>query len=254
MVWLMLLLLAILGGPPVNAQPYLKGGVEHSERLAPLDNRLQKGKVFDPGRFGQAAPTYQWYKIPDWLAGLWYTTKETSQLRSLQTGVVTSHQYPRHDKHLFGMQQDASGSIWHCVVLPRRHVVSAEPFVEYRLETARGFPTITADEVATVYRFAAVQVDEATGLIIDAHQQESIMRIRPVDGNRLEVLGSLRTYDHEGIPQSEGRTYLTFFRAKPYSEVPTYRNEDMRQSFRQYLTSHNLSNLLPAAKPQIDSP
>src|SRR5262249_18920204 len=112
---------------PALAQKRLEGSVEHSEKLSPLDDSLRPGRVFDQGSFANVRPDYEWFQIPDWLAGLWYTRTERGDYRDIRSGrYAPPATRPRSDKHLFGMQTDNKGEVWHCVVLPRKHTVSSD--------------------------------------------------------------------------------------------------------------------------------
>lgn len=246
MIRLLLILALSLLALPCFAQKRLEGSVQHSEQLAPLDESLRPGKVFDPSKLTDRTVKYEWYRIPNWLAGLWYTQSETVKGVDLRNGLINPPQErKRSDKHLFGMQMDAQGSIWHCIVLPRKHVVASDPITEDRLETTRDFFMTQPDEVITTYRFTAVQVNNSSHRIVQTHQQESILHLRPLDNDRLQVRGSLKTFDFDGRPMFQGASFMTFYRSRPFVELPTYRDADMRQLFKQYLIAHNLPNLVP---------
>ncbi len=215
--------------------------------LPQLTVYLQPGRQFDLRPFYSIEPECTWVRIPEWLAGLWYTKSETKTRNiDLPSGIDFGPiKFSRSDKHLFGMQEDRQGEIWHPVLIPRIHALKSKHFSEYRIEFERDFPLVTRDEVVTVCRFIAVRVANGSKQILSARQQESVLTIKPRARDNLKITASCRSFNFNGQPTTLSRGYLTLYRARHYKELPAYRGQNLRQEFRTYLLKSDMAERIP---------
>jgi Na+-transporting methylmalonyl-CoA/oxaloacetate decarboxylase gamma subunit len=232
--------------------PMLKGQLEHSERVEPLDNRLKAGAQFNEGLFRNLTPNNIWVPIPHWLAGVWETRHE---VRLKSTDLITGKSsapavMKRHDIWTFGMQLDKNGQVWHYLEVPSfRGVEFNEPglgaAIEYRHEILKEFPILEQDLVGARYRFTAISVSKATGTIIRVHQQETLWSLRPFDQNTVKAQASFKTFTRDGVPWLLSDHVTPFFKVRPFSVMDTYHGQDMRTLFREFLISHGHPELVP---------
>lgn len=231
-------------------QPLLQGGVEHSENLPPVDKKLHTGANFDETKFSDVVPNNLWVPIPAWFAGVWETKSETQlEVVDLAFGGMGSTNQPRtfarSDQWVFGMQVDKFNQIWHFINVPSYRRVEVIDMTEHRQELTKEFLYVADNRVLTRYQFTSVVADGQTQKIKQVRQQETVMLFKPESDDTMRGFGSIKLFTSEGLPIMVSRNYTPFYKVRNFSPVPQYVGIDMRQSFRNYLISHNLSDRLP---------
>ena len=70
---------------------FLKGEIEHQEKLPAIDPRLRIGKKFHPAKLTALTPNNEWFVVPSWFAGEWHQDEQTIVLlKNYRTGVIDS--------------------------------------------------------------------------------------------------------------------------------------------------------------------
>jgi hypothetical protein len=227
-----------------------QGGLQHSERLPGLDARFAPGRVFDPQLLSQEQAPGRWYRIPAWLAGLWQARSETILAQTdLHSGAAMTMPFVsrRRQSMSFGMQQDASGNVWHLVKVPIVRRFKLENRVEYKVEVDLRFLDLIANQFVSVARTIAIQVENDTNLIVETRQEEGLWHISPIAGRQARCLGSVKTFDMHGTPLGVCRVALKLERCKPFAVRGSLAGEDLRASLSRHLLRQGLGELAPPA-------
>lgn len=252
----MLLAIVLTFACSLGAQAQLQGGIEHSEQVEPADKRLQVGADFEDDYFKNVHANNLWVPIPDWLAGVWHTRTETQlAIRDLRFAFLSNHipiTFARSDEWVFGMQSDKTGQIWHFINVPAYKKVLTGKTYEFRHELSKQFPYTDDDKVVAKYRFTAFTVDIRSRKIKRVHQQESVMTFTPDGMDVVRMDGSVKMFEVQGTPRAISKNVVPLFKTKQYAPIPVYADIDMRQSFCQYLLSHNLKDRIPDAPAPAD--
>jgi hypothetical protein len=236
------------GGRPQKRT--LQGGVNHSEQLPSLQESLKPGSAYsDDLLLKNGAETNDlWYYIPEWYAGTRhvdenfifyrydYRTKEESQpmLRQLNRQDSTS-----------GCLQDRKGGIWdfkHTPII--QHVesdaVNAVLFVRKFTPLAGN-----ADRLVLKYDEVSISISKKSNKIVEVVQQEQINTITCPQPGTLRVDASTKSFDWDGSPRRLEQAVMVSKITKPFEPREVLNGVDLRQSFKDYLVSHNLADLVP---------
>ncbi len=241
--------------PPPNgdAQPAPKASarqpIQHSVELPPIDSRLAPGRVFDPSLLQVQPVEADWYRIPQWLAGLWQKKSETILQKTdfLSGEVITRASVSkRRQSMVFGTQLDRAGNVWHLVKLPIIRKFRMENRIEYKVEVALAFPTQPFDQAFSAARTIVVQVENDTNLIVQTRQEEGIWHMSPISDRDVRCLGSMKSFVMNGTAIGIYRVALKLHRAKPFEIQPTAGNQVLRASLAEYLASHGMAGLAPS--------
>jgi hypothetical protein len=107
------------------------------------------------------------------------------------------------------------------------------------------------DQLVIKYEELSITVNKHTNKILQVLQQEQINTITsPVPGT-LHVDVSVKCFDFDGNPLRIEQSVMTLKMTKPFVRKDTYKGTDLKPLFRDYLMSHNLSNLVPT---EFDTP
>jgi hypothetical protein len=109
------------GGVVTPQKGLLRGGVEHSEQLAPVQPGLKVGGTFDEAHLQNGTVTAIWYRVPPWLAGTWQY-QESNQIFYLdyKTKVTDVKTYTNqtNSSGFWGCERDRLGGIWDYISVP----------------------------------------------------------------------------------------------------------------------------------------
>ncbi len=102
-------------GTAAFAQKYVQGGIEHKEKVAPVESKFLPGSVWKEG--GTDGTKSTWIRIPEWLAGTWFADMETATSRQDLVSHKESATPPLlsrlKSRFSYGTQRDGRGGIWH---------------------------------------------------------------------------------------------------------------------------------------------
>jgi hypothetical protein len=222
-----------------------KGGASASRTLFPAkvsaaDERFRPHKLFAEAELPKEATEEGWYRIPEWRAGKYLREKQTDHTI---TGDVT---IKSRVEHVYGMQQDRSGGIWHHRSWPHITKVDMDGYTEYKIiekyEPIEGAPNEFAFKVSST----DIDVDNKTNRIKRVTKQLEVDRYTP--GPNGTAIGECewQGYTADGNPNTQvEHSSVEEMQMEPFRVVNFWRNKDLRASFHQYLRSHDMADLIP---------
>jgi hypothetical protein len=245
-----------IGQASTVKKPLLQGGVNHAEELPALEDSLRPGRVFSDDLLINAgtATNNLWFYIPAWFAGTRHAEDCLVVYRyDYKTGKATTpmlKQLNRQDSTA-GYLKDRNGGIWDYNVTPNIQHVESD-LVNAILYVKRITPVMGNDDQLVIkYEELSITVNKHTNKILQVLQQEQINTITsPVPGT-LHVDVSVKCFDFDGNPLRIEQSVMTLKMTKPFVRKDTYKGTDLKPLFRDYLMSHNLSNLVPT---EFDTP
>ena len=235
----------------------LEGTVQHSNALPPVDPRLKPGARFDLKRMPINDPlSLLWWRVPEWLAGTWHNSGKVKRLSfvDLQNpekkegfNLLDIH-YP--DSEIIGYQEDRGRAVWTCVMTPYMGRTKQGENTNVSVIHA-AVPMETSQHQVILKFLATTVVIGKNKRIVSVSQRESIQTYRPVDGNKVIVLSSMKFFDDEGIAKYESDLLSHCQRQLPFREVEYLPAPqpltliDLRRSFDKYLRSQQMDALIP---------
>lgn len=225
----------------------LKMGVSHADKLKPIPFKLQIGEVFDE-RILRTPTRYNWYRIPEWLAGKWKRGREC---------IVSTHDYvtghtQRMNKSIqseqvadWGVQRDAKGDIWHCN-LSMKGMSNRGSYKSVALVRQQSPVKWDRKNHRIVFKeqFVVLHVMHGTNAIMDSYIVESLTQYRPIKRGLLETMMSVKIYNADGTPKNRQENMAFDRMITPYSSVDKYKGVDVRTDFERFLQSRNLHELV----------
>jgi hypothetical protein len=256
----LLLLMSVAPTSAPCAARTLFGGVAHSEAVPPADTRYPIAKLSKeiPARERQnevhptaqprgtlETPVVEWLQIPKWMAGKWNKKgDQTTSYTDFKTGLTTpTNEWTADDMTVtWGCQFDRLGNIWHAYFLPfERDAVSGGKFVKFVIVSLKR-ETNSSDQV--VSRLHSIVTETAGGQVVDVYQQESLNDYVLLPSGQLENNSSNRDFTYAGRPTKEGALVSLFTKVGPFVPEATHNGIDMLKSLNEYLTTHNMSQLV----------
>jgi hypothetical protein len=230
-----------------DGKPILKGSVEHSDRLAPVQGQV--GSVFDgAAQLGSVPPKREWYRVPPWLAGSWeadestqtsYTNYKTDTVNSnIVTSPIQSHDY-------LGLQRDRLGGVWQIVQVPYISEFSTADSIIKDLHTDDS--AISDSDTSLVMRIIATRttVAKSTNTISNISQMEFIKSYSLAGPQLVKSETSAKAFDQQGNPIALVKAWAVLHRIAPFAGSDQFDGKDVRSLFRSYLMEHGLENLVP---------
>lgn len=238
---LLILLLICAGGQLPADSVMLKGEVEHSDKLEPVNASLAPGSVFDEKNLGPLPdPTEanRWYKVPIWLAGTWHKDSQTDYYRYNfvdKTTDIATHVVEARSDGRWGTQQDQQGQVWQFDPAPFITRVDSGEDVVVQL-VSRSDPLESSDQ-QFIRRSIDTQlhVDKQTNVIKSVECGEIITNYLPENDGLVKRETSSKVFDRFGQPMVLGKSFMYEKRIAPFSPQDQYQGKDMRELFKQFL-------------------
>ncbi len=235
---------------PGSKKPILQGGINHAEELPALEDTLRPGRIFSDDLLIKAGTGTNdlWFYIPSWFAGTRHSEECLVMYRyDYKTGQTTTPmqwQLNRQDS-TSGYLQDRNGGIWDYHALPSiQHVESDQ--VNAILYVKKITPLMgNQDKLVIKYEELSVSVNKRTNKILQVLQQEQINTITSPTPGDLKIEISVKVFDFDGNPLRLEQSDMTLKMTKPFERKETYNGVDLKRSFRDYLISHHMENLVP---------
>lgn len=225
----------------------LPAGVKFEENVPPVGPELRLHKLFSSVQMPAEDGEDTWYRIPGWRAGSFHREKQIDHTRSGDQ-ISTS----RAD-HVYGMQMDKNGEIWHHMSWPRVTKVSSDDQIQYKIINRYTPVTVNPNEFCVRISSTNVFVDEKTGKIIRTAKQEEIDRYIPIADGLARGYCLIQGYSQHGRPNTLlQKCTVEEERTQPFAVVNKFRGKDLQQSFFNYLKSHDLADLIPSG-PDISA-
>jgi len=257
-----LLILLCIGGLMLagNASyaTMLFGGATHSEYLPPVSSQPtasapslshETPRAELPQEQGQATNAQTkvvWFIVPPWMAGVWAKRGDmTVQVTDPRTGIASNtNEWTDDEMQIrFGHIRDAQGNIWHAYLIPSERDGRSRGQV-VRFVTVDFQPVSQAPNVVGRSRYLISEASDPTRLRF-LYQEESLNEYSPINENEIQNYSSDRMYDYEGRPVRQGLLVSRFKRVAQFSPTEVENGFLLMQSFKAYLTSQGLENLIP---------
>ena len=242
----------------------LLGGIEHSDKLRPLEPGLRAGAQFDLVRLKSLTPNNNWYKIPTWNAGNWHTETNTSfhtrkyqvdswenYLTSIGIRQSSSNKdlweqatFTARSNERVGFQRDRSGQIWEFAYQNYVNEVEGDECIFVHFVREHTPIEITNDKVVIRYVGTECAVSKSSHRIGVARQKESINTYTSAGGNLLRCNYSVKTFDQDGKPERLADGIAMEIRTKLFEPRNLYEGQDMVKLFSEYLQSHGMEDLV----------
>jgi hypothetical protein len=225
----------------------LQGGVQHSDELRPLPQNLQSGAIFDERSIPKTADDVGWYQIPDWLAGKWLRDEETILSTYFFDSKVQQNE-PRtiaeREVADFGFQRDKMGRVWHCR-LASKGVSDCGSYLAIAYVQSQE-PLHVADDLVVIRDvFVEIQVNKETNVILHSSQAESITKYRPVRSGMIKTAMSVKVFKEDGTPYTVQRNVAFDKQMETYKTTDSYKGQNLRKSFADFLHSTGRDELIP---------
>lgn len=217
----------------------LQGGVEHSESMPSVEPQFQAGVMFNESSIQSIPAEEGWYWVPAWIVGTWQRETETKYTW------LGKYTHMSQTTKRCGMQRDRNGEYWDYYHVPYVQPVDGGPYIEYKI--IRGYTILPASPGNFNMRYLStcIRVNKQTGMIMSSHTQEDLNRYSSAGPGMLRNDGSLRMFNASGRASKPVRGFYIANMVKPYEPIDSLDSKDMRLSFRNYLLSHGLADLLP---------
>jgi hypothetical protein len=209
-------------------------------KISAAATKFRPNKLFAEAELPQENTEEGWYKIPYWRAGKFHREKQTDHSITGDVTIIS-----RVD-HVYGMQQDKSGQIWHHNSWPHITKVDLAGFTEYKIIERYEPMEGAANEFAVKVSTTDIDVDTKTHRIKRVTKQEEVDRYSP-GANHLAV-GECewQGYTADGNPNTQvEHSTVEEEQVEPFRIINSWRDKDLKTSFRTYLESHGMSDLLP---------
>ncbi len=226
-------------GPDTSAKP-LSGRMQFAETVEPVDKAFQPNKLFAEASLPGEATSDGWYPIPEWRAGKFH--RETQTNHSIFGDVTIKSSVD----HVYGMQLDKRGGIWHHESWPKVTKVELEDYTEYKIVNSYQPVSVTNGEFVVKTLETDIDVDRKTGKIKQATRQQGYYQYRPCSPDvacaECETLGFSK---FGRVNTEKERSSLEETRVEPFRVINSFRGVNLREGFIRYLKSHGLEDLAP---------
>lgn len=232
------------------AELVLTGGIQHSERLDEVDDKLSAGRKFSESNLPKWDDSPgRWYSIPFWMAGkIWQANQRTryfvEDLNTLQTD-LQPETYVDQDSETLGWQVDGQGGIWQYDARPFIKVSQGQNTRTYHLNYKVEPLAISDRQFGQKVTSTQIKVDDRTNIIQWVLQVETIRTFSPVAEGQIRVDESSKIFDGDGAPSTLQKAYYFERRIEPFLAIDTYNGRDLRESFCSFLQKVGRPDLLP---------
>lgn len=233
---------------PKKRSIFLKGSIQHSTKVEPLDSSIQAGALVNAVALKKLTPNNVWYKIPNWLAGNWKMTHTTTFFRKdLVSGSESFDTSLRAFKldTSGGLQVDSKGGIWDLAGHGGTNLGTGDDYLNYQYIRTVDPISVTDKQVVLRYFGTMVYVNRSTNRIAIAEQVESLNTYTRVSDTVVKVVSSNKVFDRDGVEESLYKNLSYKSRASNFSPLNQVGSTNLRSMFCEYLDSHGMSNLKP---------
>lgn len=232
--------------PQAESAP-LQGGVSLEEELPAVDPGLKPGLTFN-ARLTESEPSNFWVQLPDWIGGSWQISEETSTYRQNYRTGEESHDrfnFKAKSRFAYGKQKDRLDHCWHYLGTPYTSATDFASVTEYHHVQSKELAEITGNTVAFKTRVTVIRVSKSTRKVTETYQQESITKYTFVSFNELDMESSTKVFSASGQAVTMTKNIAHASRVGPFLEVDQEDGRNLKDLFRTYLLTNNLTNLLP---------
>jgi len=220
----------------------LPAGLSFADTVPPVGPDLKPHKLFSSVLLPAEDKEDTWYQIPKWRAGFFHREKQIDHTQFGDRESVSKVD------HLYGMQVDKNGGIWHHMSWPKITKVSMDGYSQYKIINKYEPVIRSNNEFCVKISSTNLDVDDKTGKITRVGKQEEIDRYFPHGTDSSVGYCLIQGYSQHGRPNTElEKCSVEETKLKPFSVLNNFRGKDLRESFINYLKAHEMEDLLPAA-------
>lgn len=229
--------------------PYvLQGGVQHSEKLSPVEKEYRRGAKIDLSATKQPAIVNHWYPLPNWAVGKWTSIKATrTYARDLKTNREQTTPESRSSKMDFnwGFQKDKTGQVWEFAKEP--YILTVEHSDNVILKKVKKREFLEADDTKVTLKLLTenVVVSKFTNSVIRTMQSENIQTCVPAPNDCMTCKASYKIFDEKGSPVELGEETNMARRVAPFKNIDEYEHKNMAELFKEFLQSEGKPDLIP---------
>lgn len=233
-------------GDKQSASFTLQGGIEHSEKLAPVEKQFRHGAKLDSSKLQDAAQANRWYRLPDWAAGTWTSVQSTkTYIHDLKNNLEQSTPITRSTKMEFtwGFQQDKEGHAWEYAKEPYSLSVDTADHRVIKRVLKREFLELDESKVTLKTITENIVVDKFNK-VMRTVQSENIQTCQPGPNQCMTCSASYKLFDEQGKPVELGKETNVSRKIAPFKSIDEYEGKNMPLLFREYLSSQGKAELL----------
>lgn len=207
----------------------LNGTVELSSVLPPISKALEKGKKYPTNPIEEYDLVEYWQRFPNWLEGDWHARR----------GIMSDRSIVR----TMGTMRDAQGNVW---VLRRMPIIGlTEKYrPNERIVVDYSDQLISSDEQFQERAHLICAEVDSNNLIVRTWQEECLICFRRKKDGVAEWESAHKEFDLFGSCTDQYTLRKKLYRTKEF--VPCT-DKAIQESFKKFLTSNGLENLLPQA-------
>lgn len=226
---------------------YLQGGVEHSEKLAPVEREFRHGAKVDMSKVKRETSVNQWYRLPAWAVGKWASIQATrTYARDLKTNREELAPETKTTKMEFswGFQKDKSGQVWEFAKEPYTLTVDNSQQVILKRILQREFLEADDSKVTLKLLTENVVVNKFNNEVMRTIRAENIQTCVPSPNECMTCNASYKIFDEQGKAIELGKETNTARRIAPFKPINEYENKDMPGLFKEFLQAQGKSDLI----------
>jgi hypothetical protein len=259
---------------PVECQAdTLFGGLQHSEKLAPVQEQYSAGRAFSDKKLGTQSENEDWFKIPKWLAGKWLTIDEVrTYLYDQSSGNEdsTPTKLKSREKETFGWQDDNRGDIWTTkypfsfLEQSTESERAATPSIQITSDKQDGenssavipakvfvlrenIPVLVEQERVQLKSLdTVIRTNRENSKVLSSEKAEIIRRFVPIDSDILAVTSDIQYYDRAGFPTRRQKIVSLLKRVGNYARTDELSGRSLQASFSKYLQGSGNIELIPS--------
>ncbi len=236
----------------------LQAGVEHAEKLPPVQLAKRAGQKFDEkGTF--SIEDKEWFAIPKWFAGTWRSVQRirTSEY-DCRSGETNNNDTILTDleRETFGYQQDRQQNIWTLQwslnpLLTTSIMIDNEnpkepKNVTLTIYTFRKNQLISEDDEKVRFRtLDTVVAVRDNGKIESTELRETFRVLARLNDDTIAVQSDQQTYDQQGFPKLRNQISEIKKRDSAFKTIDDFRMTNILASFKIFLKDTNKLNLMP---------
>jgi|688.fasta_scaffold141776_3 hypothetical protein len=220
------------------------------EALPALPEELRLGSKYVPGTtkkyirgYAEQYDLHEWQIIPTWLAGDWRSTTQIRYVDDTETNGETSS--AKNGMYL-GTLLDKKGNIWHYTCTPFKKYLEGANY--YRIENVvyDKMNIINPQQVSVLIRSSSTEYRKFDNVAFRNYQQEGSYIYTTQNDGTLVNKGWCAHFDEDGVLRHKSFDVVQYKKQDiPFHQIEQRNGIDLRKDFRDYLKSHNRSELIP---------
>lgn len=228
----------------------LQGGVDHSEKLAPVEKQYRRGAKVDLSATKTLALENKWYPLPKWATGKWTSIPANPTIRTYTKDLISGHEnsvpatIPTKMEFNWGFQKDKTGQVWEFAKEPYILTVDNSDKVVLKKVMTREFLEADDSKVTLKTLVENVVVSKFTNQVIRTMRSENIQTCRPTESNCMTCKASYKMFDEQGRAVEIGEETNKSRKIAEFKSIDEYEHKNMPELFREFLRSEGKSELI----------